>query len=794
MKNRAILHILFIAVLGFLIYSNVYNNEFTFDDIPIIVENPAVRDIKNIPLLWEKFNTRFLTGISFALNYATGGLRVAGYHIVNILIHVINAFLVYVFVRTLLRAPYFRNIPISIQGGRVAFFSALIFLSHPLQTQAVTYITQRATSLAVLFYLVTLICYLKARLNQKPLLMGLAFAAALAGSFSKEMTATIPLMLLTIEFFFFGKGKPGIAGLAFFTIPVIIFSALLLGRHDHSLLSLGRQLTTTPFDPKYLFTQITVLSTYLRLLVFPANQNLDYDYPLAAGFFEPRVLFSLFVLTALVGIAVSQFKKNRLISFCVAWFFLTTSVEFMACSIVQRDMIFEHYLYLPMIGFSIFISSALFLWLEKPKRVTVLMAVLILIFSILTYQRNSIWRNNMTLWQDVLAKSPHKARPYNNLGIAYAKKGDYDTAAIYYQKALELDPSMALVYVNLGVDYGKKGDYDKEIEYNQKALILDPTLVQAYSNVGLAYAQKGLYDEAFTYTQKAIELDPLYAPALSNLGLIYGQINHYEAALGLFEKAVNLNPNIAEIYGNLGLIHLKMGHVDKAIEAYQKAIVLNPSDVQVHNNLAILYDELQNPTKAIEYNQKAIAVNPQNAIAYNNLGLIYAKLGKVDEAIAHYQKSITIDPKNVEAYSNLSLMYAQKSDFNNAVESGQEAIALNPSYAPAYNNLGSIYGQMGDHDKAIGLFQKSQELLPDDIRVQSNLGFAYMQKGQYEKSIEHYKKALALNPRDVALEAMLGFVYFKNGHTDQARQQINKLRELGREDLSHQLETLINKK
>ena len=370
--------VLALTGLGLLVYSNTFQASFQFDDIPGIVENQFIQDPLNFRVLWNAFNTRFLVGLSLAFNYSLGGLNVFGYHLFNIAAHILASCLVYCLVQLTFKTPSVAESPIAKQSPWVGFFAALIFLVHPLQTEAVAYVWQRAASLATIFYLLTLILYVKSRLKKSWAAYGMAVLSALLGMFSKEITITLPFAIALYEFFFLGglresRKKRLLLLLPFFlTLPMI---PLALTRANELTLGLMRPpnlnekqfitfLDVTRFVKEkdmprgtYVLTQVDVLRTYLRLLFLPLNQNLDYDYPLAKSFFEPSTFLSFILLTFLFSLGVTLVKKHRLWAFGIFWFFLTLSVE---SFVPQKDVIYEHRLYLPMAGFSFFIAGAIF--------------------------------------------------------------------------------------------------------------------------------------------------------------------------------------------------------------------------------------------------------------------------------------------------------------------------------------------------------------------------------------------------------------------------------------------------
>ena len=422
--------LLLVAVAAACIYSNTFSVPFQFDDESNIIDNPLIRDLGNF---LDFAGTRYVGFLSFALNYRFGGLNVFGYHLVNILIHITNGLLVYSLVSLLIKAVPGDRFPVP----WVAFAASLLFVVHPVQTQAVTYIVQRFASLMTLFYLLAVVGYLKWRLTApdargRYLWYGAALLSTILAMKTKENSFTLPFMILLVEVIFFRafSKKRWLTLLPFLltllTIPLSHVDAL--GEAEgfaRDTAEIGR------FD--YLFTQFRVILTYLRLLVLPINQNLDYDYPIYHSLFHPAVFLSFLVLLSLLGFAISligaraagisasRLVKRRLIAFGILWFFLTLSIE--SSIIPIKDVIFEHRLYLPSVGFFLGIGLLAVHGWERWKRMRLPLAVTGLLIlgalSIATYRRNFVWKDKITLWQDVIEKAPQKPRGHYNLGLAY---------------------------------------------------------------------------------------------------------------------------------------------------------------------------------------------------------------------------------------------------------------------------------------------------------------------------------------------------------------------------------------
>lgn len=373
-----LLSLISIILLGAIVYSNTLNASWHFDDQVVVTENWTIRDLKGCFTSIFSGN-RSVGFFTFALNYHFNKLNVKGYHLVNIAIHILNGLLVYTLVRLTLKTKAMADSRLAAYSRFLSLASGLIFVVHPLQTQAVTYIAQRFASLATLFYLLALVLFVKARLS---LLQGKKFFSlshlglyffslfsCYLAMHTKEITFTLPFMILLYEFFFIDSTLKKAGRRVFYLLPfllmlsIIPFHTLNLSFKEGASKPLGdiigemrEQAQETPLISRhdYLLTQFNVIVTYIRLLLLPVNQNLDYDYPIARTLFQFRTFFCFLFLLTLAILALYLFKRSRLISFAISWFFITLSVE--SSIIPIRDVIFEHRVYLPSVGFVILIS------------------------------------------------------------------------------------------------------------------------------------------------------------------------------------------------------------------------------------------------------------------------------------------------------------------------------------------------------------------------------------------------------------------------------------------------------
>lgn len=499
-----------IPTLGLLAYANSFCVPFVFDDMRNIVNNPLIQTAQyflspnqaEIFPGYRDFMMRYMGFLSFALNYWIHGLNVFGYHVLNVLIHIVNAFSVYYLILLTARTPVWRERaadvvhPSSVQW--IAFFAAAIFITHPIQSQAVSYIVQRFASLAAMFYLLALLTFMQWRLApEKKWRYAASLVFALLAVKTKEIAFTLPFTILLYEWMFFQAplGRRIRFLLPYGALSLIIpLSYLMTSGSEEGILQLAasqsKVLTDMPRSA-YIFTELRVIVTYIRLLVFPVYQNFDYDYPVFHTFWNAQVILSFAFLAAIVASGVALYKKShtgdmrlRLISFGVFWFFLTLLPESGLVPIV--DVIYEHRLYLPSVGAFIAIAAALnFLletWAPNPIRRKKFgwfaMIVIPLLLAVMTHQRNWVWQSEMSLWEDALRKSPVKIRVLTNLGSAYLENGSLDRAMELFQKAESLDPQNEVVLTNIATtNYKQSFVYRDRMMFEKAAACLDRAII-----------------------------------------------------------------------------------------------------------------------------------------------------------------------------------------------------------------------------------------------------------------------------------------------------------------------------
>jgi tetratricopeptide (TPR) repeat protein len=267
---------------------------------------------------------------------------------------------------------------------------------------------------------------------------------------------------------------------------------------------------------QYLLTECRVIIDYIRLVFLPLHQNLDHDISISKSLFEWPVLMSFISLAAILYLAKRMFFKYRMISFAVFWFFLTLLPE--SSFFPFADVMFEHRLYLPMVGYSIFLVCGLYYLLVKKTLNYFVLSLMLIIacYSFLAFQRNKVWENEITLWQDAVQGAPHKPRPYDDLGVAWAHQGDLDHAIFDYSKAIEIFPEFPEAYYNRGVSYVKKGDLSRALSDFDKAIAIKPDFSQAYYDRAVVYYLLKAYNSAWSDVHRAQALGYIVNPDLIN--------------------------------------------------------------------------------------------------------------------------------------------------------------------------------------------------------------------------------------------------------------------------------------
>jgi protein O-mannosyl-transferase len=597
MSRYEVLFFLLLSTIVLLIYSNTFKAPFVFDDNMNIQNNTSIRlgklTIENIVTAVSEshLQSRPIANISFALNYYFHQYNVTGYHIVNVLIHVTTGIFLYFFVKTTLHLPllHFKDTT----ATWIASFTVLLWLVHPLHTQSVTYIVQRMNSMASMFYVLSMLLYTRGRLTSDKRRRWLLFTGCiLAGILaigSKEIALTIPFFLLLYEWYFFQD-----LSLIWFKKYLISFAGVMVFLALSALMYMGTEtlhnILVVPGDFDFtlterVLTEFRVVIVYLKLLLFPhpSQLNIDYDFPLSRSLFDPiSTSFALGTIIGMFGLALYISKKERLLSFCVLWFFGNLVIE---SSVIMLDILFEHRTYLPSMLLSLLVVTLVVRYTKLPWLRVVVLCAVALVYAVWTYERNSLWANEIALWSDCVVKSPHKARPHTNLGYALMSQGNLKEAIHHYTEALRIAPSYVIAHNNLGDALARQGQVAEAVYHYTEALRLNPHYAEAHNNLGNALMDEGKAEEAVRHYTEALRLNPNAALFHNNLGSALAHQGKVEEAVRHYTEALRLNPNAAQVYNNLGNLLVRQGKVEEAVRYYTEALRLNPNYALARQNL-----------------------------------------------------------------------------------------------------------------------------------------------------------------------------------------------------------------
>jgi tetratricopeptide (TPR) repeat protein len=758
----------------------------------------------------DSARNRPLGNISFALNYYFHGYEIYGYHIVNIVIHLLSAIFLFLFINLTFDTPALRNK--YSHPFVIAAIGAIIWLVHPLHTQSVTYIVQRLNSAAAMLYMASFYFFIRGRfmslfppkanisnevgeLKTPPqncprnrLLRNLCFAAAfvfwIISLGFKQITVTLPVFVYLYEWFFFQNLnvrwlKRSLIYLSFIILAVVTISYIFLGFEP-----LERFNSITDFKNKEftlverLLTQPRVVVYYLSLIIYPnpSRLNLDYDFPLSMSLLNPiTTFFAIIFILGTIILAIYFSKKESFLSFAIFWFYGNLIIE---SSIVPIAIIFEHRTYLPSMLLVTVPVIYLFRILNSYRIAVGILCLPIILLCVWTYQRNAVWTDPVAFWTDCVNKSPKKARPRSNLARVLIALGQTDLAIDHLKKALQMRSDLPAIHLNLGEAFFRKGDLEAAKDSYLNVLELSPKSKKAYVGMAKVLTQQGQANEAVRYYQMALKINPDYAAAYNSLGILFSDLGQTEEAIHNYRMALQKRPDFAEPYNNLAIELVKLGRLEDAKSYYLKALQIDPNYYEGYNNFGILLTKIGKTEEAIEAFEKAIELNPDYAEAYMSLGVAAQQNGRLEAAIAYWQKAVSVDPKHAEAHYNLGIAFQKIGKLDSAVYHFTECLRVRPDFADAHNSLGAALIQTGRVDPAIEHFQRALALDPDHADARKNLEKARTIMDRVETDIRRLENAQRQNPNDPIAYFRLGELYFDIGRWDAAVDQYRKALQL----------------
>jgi tetratricopeptide (TPR) repeat protein len=613
MRFTRIIVLLSLSLMVVLIYLNAFNASWHLDDQTNILENRGlhITNLQPDSLMRTFFTSpdsggtitnrlyRPIPCLTFAINWYLDKDRVFGYHVVNVLVHILTAYFLFLTILNILKSP---NLRTHYQGKEhfIAFLTAVLWAVNPIQVQAVTYIVQRMASMAAMFYILSIYFYVKTRLSEYPpgrifLLLGCAASFLLALG-SKQNTATLPLAVILIEMICFqdlslpGKRRVLWGGSIAVAISIVVFSGwLFIPGNSFSVIDGFQGLTFNLYER--LLTEPRIVLFYLSLIFYPlpGRLSIEHDITLSTSLFEPwttlpAILFHLI----LIGFGFSQIKKRPLLTLAILFFYLNHVIE---STIIPLELIFEHRNYLPSLFLFLPVAAGfkklLDIYQEKNRVFrSVLLYSSVLIIIVIgagTYIRNMAWATEKSLWEDAMHKAPNSHRPLHNLAWAYYTKiGQYDKAIELYQKSLNLRTNNKfanpIALSNLALLYVEKKDYRKATELWQTALerLPDDEVIRHRYVIGLIEMKN--WDAALDNLNQLMTRHPAHFDYNYLKGYVLLNQNQYDVALQYFEQCLNLVAENQQALLGAGICNNLMGHYERAEAIFRRVLKNTPQD------------------------------------------------------------------------------------------------------------------------------------------------------------------------------------------------------------------------
>jgi len=714
----------------FAAYVNSLSGPFVYDDKDSIVENLTLRHLWPLSDVLAPLSGgltvsgRPVLNLSLALNFAAGGLDVRGYHVTNVLIHALTCLTLFGLVRRTLVLPSLRE-PFGEAAVPVAFTVAALWALHPLQSETVTYIVQRAESLMGLFYLLTLYGFVRSVDAPAPRRWkALSVGACLLGMATKENMVSAPVLVLLLDRAFVAgsfaeawrRRRGFYAGLAATWILLIGLLASTGGNRGGSV-GIGVDISWGD----YVLTQFPALVHYVRLSFWPAPLVFEY------GTFWIGSLADVWpqacVVIALIAGTVFALWRKPAVGFLGAWFFAVLAPTSLVPGMTQR--IVEHRMYLSLAPLVVLIVAAVY---PRVGRLG-LAAFWALAAGLgwLTFQRNADYHSEIALWADTVVKRPANAGAHASLGAALAEAGRMAEAVREDEMALRLTPGLLTTRNNLGTALIAVGRVSEAIQLLEESLRQDPNNAQAHLNLGVALDLLKRTPKAMPHYLAAVRIKPDFAEAQNNLGDALSRSGRNAEGIAHLQEALRLKPAFVSAHYNLAAALARAGRLEEAQAQFAAGLQLEPADADAHANWGGVLLATGHPGEAMAQFESALRLQPQSASNRYNYGSVLAAAGRLDEAVQQFEAALRLKPDYVDAHNNLGNALTLLRRETEALPHYEAALRLDPAHASAHNNLGLALARLGRLPEAAAQFAEALRLAPNYQEARDNLARAQEQ-------------------------------------------------------------------
>jgi tetratricopeptide (TPR) repeat protein len=723
-----LLSILFITAM---VYLPAMNGQFVWDDVHYVQNNPQLRtfDLQYIFSSYVMGNYHPFTMLFFSIEYQLFGGNTAGYHLVNLLLHLSNVILVFYTIRSLSKKD------------TIALIAALFFGIHPLHTESVAWISEQKDLLYTFFFLASYLTYLKYSDTKDKRFFYLSILFFAFSLLSKAMAASLPVLLLLTDYFKYKKleTRKLVEKIPYFLLAVIFGIVAVFAQKSSAAI---QDIGSFPIAQRLMFASYGFV-TYLWKLIIPVHLSAFYPYPIRNGEQLPSYFYIFpIVLIALITYAFYSIRTSKYLFFGIGFFAITIFLVLQLLPVGDAVMA-DRYSYIPSIGI-FFLAGICFDWLWRQNKKILAAAVFgsfFLFFSVTTFSRNKIWKNSTVLWTDVVNKYPTAAVGHNNLGGTLLNEKKYDEALLHLDLALSLQPNYAEALGNRGIILSTQKKYDAAIKDLDKAILLKPGYADAFNNRGIVLMELLKYPEALADFNKAIELRPGYAEAYYNRGLLYMNEKKYDEALKEYNQALALQPGYTEAIINKNIILGYSSNPDDVLKNYSKSIEEKPDDPQLYYSRGMLFLDMKKYDEALKDFNKAISLKPDFADVYNARGNFFISQKDLPDALNDFTKAIELNASLADAYLNRGNVYRDQNNDELANKDYNKALDLNPQLINAYFNRGILYIKQKKFDAVISDFSRVLELKGDSAMSFYNRGMAEYFLGQKDKACNDLEQA-----------------------------------------------------
>jgi tetratricopeptide (TPR) repeat protein len=681
-KKTLVLSIYFtLAVSTLLVFWQVRNFDFIdYDDNVYVYENQHVLNgLTEDGTIWafttgNASNWHPLIWLSLMLDCQLFGPGPGGFHLVNILLHIVNILLLFTVLKKMTGALW-----------QSAFVAAL-FALHPMHVESVAWIAERKDVLSTFFWMLTLLAYFVYVSRPSVFRYIVTLAAFALGLMAKPMLVTLPFVLLLLDYWPLERKiswRLLVEKIPFFVLAVISSVITFLVQR-----SAGAVSDINVISLNYRITNVFLsYAQYIGKMFWP--QNLAVFYPLHAAASFPFWQVAMYALLLLgISVFVVYLGRNRRY-LMVGWFwFVGTLIPVIGIVQVGAQAYADRYTYVPYIGLFImlawYLPQLLSKWAQRKIAFGLSMILILTTLGICASRQVSYWKNSVTLFSHALAATQNNYIAYHNLGFAYNDLGRQTEAIDAYKNAIRIRPDYAEAHYNLGIAYGRLGRHQEALDAYKQAICIKPNYADAHYGLGFEYGSLGRGTESIDAYKQTIKIKPDYVKAYYSLGTVYGSLGRYQETIDACKQAIRIKPDYAEAHYNIGVACYKLGRGTEAIDAYKQAIGIKPDYAEAYYGLGAVYKSLSRYQDTVEAYKQAIRIKPDYADAQYNLAAAYNSLGQYQDAIESYKQIIRIKPDEAEAHYNLGAIYLITGDKSSALE---EYKILKPLDAEQANKL-----------------------------------------------------------------------------------------------------------